>query len=443
MEWSWRTVMILIALLGMAAILVDGFRRMKRNRAEALRLDIAPATQPAPEDDFNPELPGKARVVKAPEDSYNSRFRKAEPIRPVVSAPPADDDVELDDGLASISALDEAADIPVPAVKLSADKKPAPVVDKKLVDKKPVEKPLVSTQPQQDKAAQPVKKDSQPSPIPQSPLIPKARPVNLDEKVPVLLDVEELGDDESFAEGVISAARVVQDKPAAKPAAKPLVTDTPATEPALVDDKPAVVDVVADEPLPVVEDPASINDPHLEQEVEDIPEDIEETPHLVNYAGPNAEVLAQRKAPELVLVIHAIARNPDGFRGSDLLWLFNSCDLRYGEKDIFHRFEEAGGEGCIQFSVAQMRNPGIFDPAQMGEQRFSGLSFFMSLPGAKRPLEAYEAMSEMAMAVSRNLKADVLDGTHSAMTPQTMEHERQQILDYERQKRLAAKKQKV
>jgi cell division protein ZipA len=49
-------------------------------------------------------------------------------------------------------------------------------------------------------------------------------------------------------------------------------------------------------------------------------------------------------------------------------------------------------------------------------------------------------MSEMAMAVARNLKADVLDESHSAMTPQTMEHERQQILEYERQQRLAAKK---
>ena len=432
MEWSWRTVMILIMLLGMAVILIDGFRRMKRNRAEALRLDIAPATEAAPEDDFNPELPGKARVVKAADDSYNSRFRKAEPIRPVVSSLPADDDVELDDALASISALNETADVAVPEVKLSAADKAAPAVDKVLVEKMQAEKPLVSSQPQKTSAAKPVQKDSQPEPIPQSPLIPKARPVNLDEKVPVLLDVEELGDDESFAEGVISAARVVKEQP---------VVAQPA--PVTVSVAPAEPSDSADEPLPVVEDPATINDPHLENEVDDIPEDVEETPQLVNYAGPNAEVLAQRKPAELVLVIHAIARNPEGFRGADLLWLFNSCDLRYGEKDIFHRFEEVGGEGCIQFSVAQMRNPGIFDPAQMEDQRFSGLSFFMSLPGPKRPLEAYEAMSEMAMAVSRNLKADVLDGTHSAMTPQTMEHERQQILDFERQKRLAAKKQKV
>ncbi|MAG44207.1 MAG: cell division protein ZipA, partial [Oceanospirillaceae bacterium] len=188
-----------------------------------------------------------------------------------------------------------------------------------------------------------------------------------------------------------------------------------------------------------VEDPEHIEDPHLDQEVESMPEEpVISQP--VNYAGANAEVLANRPDPELVLVIHTIAREEGGFNGSDLLFLFNSCDLRYGEKDIFHRFEEADGEGRIQFSVAQVRNPGTFDPSHMADQSFMGLSFFMSLPGAKRPLEAYEAMSEMAMVVSRNLNADVLDESHSAMTTQTMEHERQQILEYERQQRLAAKK---
>ena len=188
-----------------------------------------------------------------------------------------------------------------------------------------------------------------------------------------------------------------------------------------------------------LEDPEHIDDPHLDEEVENMPEETVIS-QPVNYAGANAEVLASRPDPELVLVIHTIAREEGGFNGSDLLFLFNSCDLRYGEKDIFHRFEEADGQGRIQFSVAQVRNPGTFDPSHMADQSFIGLSFFMSLPGAKRPLEAYEAMSEMAMVVSRNLNADVLDESHSAMTTQTMEHERQQILEYERQQRLAAKK---
>ena len=53
MEWSWRTVLILIGLLAIAAIMVDGFRRMKRARAEALRLDIQPGMDELDDEDYN------------------------------------------------------------------------------------------------------------------------------------------------------------------------------------------------------------------------------------------------------------------------------------------------------------------------------------------------------------------------------------------------------
>lgn len=433
MEWSWRTILILAGLLVIAAILFDGFRRMKQARAEALRLDIQPGTDD-PEDDYNPELPGKARVVSTGEQKAMPLTERREPTLHIDQV---NDDVN--DNGAGNSAADLAfdkAETASPVVdKAEASEISADAEDKissdtgeKISAKKDFydEEPLV---------------DTQPSPEPKitaSPLIPKVKPVDLNEKVPVLLDVEELGDDqrfeESFEEGILSAPRVVDADAPEKPVESTLGKTTTAP---LATDEESV-----DAELPVVEDPDTIDDPHLEAEAEPLPDEKPEA-QLVNYAAPDAEVLANRPDASLVLVIHALARNPEGFRGKDLLWLFNSCDLRYGEKDIFHRFEEADGRGRIQFSVAQIQNPGTFDPATMADRTFRGLSFFMSLPGAKRPLEAYEAMSEMAMAVSRNLKAEVLDESHSAMTPQTMEHERQQILEYERQQRLAAKKQRL
>jgi len=219
------------------------------------------------------------------------------------------------------------------------------------------------------------------------------------------------------------------------------VADTPQPDEAEVSADPVVAEAsdMQEDNLPELEDPEHIVDPHLEQEVEKLPSELPLQP--VNFAGANAESLASRGIPELVLEIHAIARDPAGFSGKDVLFLFNSCDLRFGEKDIFHRFEQADGEGCIQFSVAQSYEPGIFVPAAMAQQHFRGLSFFMSLPGAKKPLEAYEAMSEMALVVARKLRADVYDGARSALTPQTMEHDRQQIMDFERRQRLALKKQ--
>jgi cell division protein ZipA len=50
-------------------------------------------------------------------------------------------------------------------------------------------------------------------------------------------------------------------------------------------------------------------------------------------------------------------------------------------------------------------------------------------------------MSEMAMVVARNLKADVLDESQSALTPQTIEANREEIMAFERHQHLMMKKQ--
>ncbi|HCG77705.1 MAG TPA: cell division protein ZipA [Oceanospirillales bacterium] len=460
MEWSWRTVLILIGLLAIAAIMVDGFRRMKRARAEALRLDIQPGMDELDDEDYNPELPGTVRVVSASAKASASEKTPADDgqFQPGYSSEKADaatpDAVlqaaerrEPSFGNHDENDVSAADDLKIgSAISDSDDESPLQEASHKSAFEASPEPSGLSTQPtvHSEPAAQ--------TTPPRADIIPTVKPVDLNEKVPVLLDVEELGDERSFEEGIVSPARVVSPELQTEPVAK---TDrAPTTEDVMSDayqDSQTQEQTEASSPVgssqdtnetyqtSEVEDPEHIEDPHLDQEVESMPEEpVISQP--VNYAGANAEVLANRPDPELVLVIHTIAREEGGFNGSDLLFLFNSCDLRYGEKDIFHRFEEADGQGRIQFSVAQVRNPGTFDPSHMADQSFMGLSFFMSLPGAKRPLEAYEAMSEMAMVVSRNLNADVLDESHSAMTTQTMEHERQQILEYERQQRLAAKK---
>ncbi|UXD87127.1 cell division protein ZipA C-terminal FtsZ-binding domain-containing protein [Thalassolituus hydrocarboniclasticus] len=485
MEWSWRTVLILIGLLVMVAILIDGFRRMRRARAEALRLDVSHDFR-FPDDGHNPELPGGARVVhKAPAETAKSSvddesdallgFRRAQQRAAEQERPrqPAQEPVftelegnfsteeepvipwedELGPSRVVKSAVvtrpvvksaepesdAEAATAEVTAPALQPEPAVQPVSVSQEVDAithpEPQPEPLLHSEEIQAEAAQArAGHRVEDLEIPPSPLIPKARPVNLDEQFPVLLDVEELGDDDIKPQIEDDSADVAS--AASEPAA-----NNPQPDEAEVSADPVVAEAsdMQEDNLPELEDPEHIVDPHLEQEVEKLPSELPLQP--VNFAGANAESLASRGIPELVLEIHAIARDPAGFSGKDVLFLFNSCDLRFGEKDIFHRFEQADGEGCIQFSVAQSYEPGIFVPAAMAQQHFRGLSFFMSLPGAKKPLEAYEAMSEMALVVARKLRADVYDGARSALTPQTMEHDRQQIMDFERRQRLTLKKQ--
>lgn len=435
MEWSWRTVLILLGLLAVVLILVDGYRRMRRSRQDQLRLDVR-GEYHFPDEPVNPELLGRARVI-APQSVA---------VEPAAWSAREETDDTLAAVLPRLSPHDDDEQPPPLSVKdFLTPSKPAESVDD-TVPQSLVEPEQTPSEPNDDTPdlydLPPLAPSSEPDEPATVSVIPKAQPVNLDETVPVLLDVDELGDD------LLSPPR-----PVASTSTSAL-TETLSNEALLneallnehrsvpVADNPVdpahVSDAYAFDPYPEVESPESMIDPHLDDEVDDVPP---HEAHIVSYAGDQAERLADRPDPELVLVIHALARDLDGFSGRDVLFLFNSCDLRFGEKSIFHRFELADGQGCVQFSVAQTHEPGVFDPSVMSASRYHGLSFFLSLPGAHKPLEAYEAMYEMAMVLSRNLGADLLDGEHSALTPQTMEHDRQQIIDFERRRRILLKRQ--
>lgn len=133
-----------------------------------------------------------------------------------------------------------------------------------------------------------------------------------------------------------------------------------------------------------------------------------------------------------VFMLNVVARDPSGFRGEDILHILLACDLRFGDMNFFHRHEFGAGKGAVQFSVANMVQPGVFDIDNMADFTTPGLVFFLTLPGPKEMMKAFDYMLETAQAVSRNLGGDVLDESRSVLTKQTLEHSRQQIRDLER-----------
>ncbi len=139
------------------------------------------------------------------------------------------------------------------------------------------------------------------------------------------------------------------------------------------------------------------------------------------------------RSPESeVFMLNVVARDPRGFRGEDILHILLACDLRFGDMNFFHRHEFEAGKGAIQFSVANMMQPGVFDIDNMGDFTTPGLVFFVTLPGPEDMMKAFDYMLETAQAVARNLGGDVLDESRSVLTRQALEHSRQQIRDLER-----------
>ena len=146
----------------------------------------------------------------------------------------------------------------------------------------------------------------------------------------------------------------------------------------------------------------------------------------------SAAVQLPREVNPEVFMFNVVARKPAGFAGEDILHILLACDLRFGDLNFFHRHEQAAGRGPIQFSVANMLKPGVFDIDHMADFRTQGLTFFLTLPGPENMMRAFDYMLETAQTVARNLDGDVLDETRSALTRQTLEHHRQRIRDLER-----------
>lgn len=137
------------------------------------------------------------------------------------------------------------------------------------------------------------------------------------------------------------------------------------------------------------------------------------------------------KPAQEVIVLNVMSRTAEGFNGAELDTLLNACGVEHGEMSIYHRHESTV-DSPVQFSVANAVEPGYFPKDQIASMSTPGISFFMSLPGPDDNMRAFDYMVETAQCVVRNLSGEMKDERRSDMTPQTLEHCRERIRDFER-----------
>lgn len=226
----------------------------------------------------------------------------------------------------------------------------------------------------------------------------------------------ETADQESFAaeqeaESVISADELEQIIDA-----KPVDTADEPQEEAGLEESP-----VLQEPEPVAADVEVTPLFAAEQDAaDDFIERGQET--LENY-GSHAETV------EELLLMHVVPQATTSFEQADVFHILAECDLRLSPSSLFERFEQAEGQGAVQFSVANSTESGRFLVSNEG-QELKGVALFMRLPGPESPIEAFEAMVAVARCLASNLQGTLKDELGSTMTEQTLQHNRQRIKDY-------------
>ena len=168
------------------------------------------------------------------------------------------------------------------------------------------------------------------------------------------------------------------------------------------------------------------------------PEPVEDKPGTVDWldeieAAPVGGQTARlpRHEDAQVYSLNVVARAEQGFAGDDVLRTLLGCGLRFGDMDFFHLTEMQEGTPTIQFSVANMMQPGVFDLEGMESLSTKGLMFFLTLPGPHDMTRAFDLMLQTAQTVAESLGGDVLDETRSVLTKQYVERARQSIREFE------------
>jgi cell division protein ZipA len=127
------------------------------------------------------------------------------------------------------------------------------------------------------------------------------------------------------------------------------------------------------------------------------------------------------------LVVLFVTALDEPFNGQNLLESLVELDMTYGEMNIFHRLNQAGRP---VFSLVNAVEPGTFELGSMDRLATPAVSLFMRAHELDDPVEVFDQMLEVAQGLADELGGEVKDDSHSVLTPQTIEHCREEIRNY-------------
>jgi cell division protein ZipA len=130
---------------------------------------------------------------------------------------------------------------------------------------------------------------------------------------------------------------------------------------------------------------------------------------------------------DVLASIDILSNGPTGFSGRAIDQAARQFGLQFGLMNIYHKKNDQA-LGCRHlFSLANLYQPGEFDPAKVDRFRTQGLTLFMNVPCAYQPVRVFEQMVLVAKGLCEKLDGRLEDHEHHPLTDQGLMVIRTQI----------------
>lgn len=131
---------------------------------------------------------------------------------------------------------------------------------------------------------------------------------------------------------------------------------------------------------------------------------------------------------DVIATINVVADSAVFFRGPAIERAAVDAGLNFGARNIFHRDRERGGAPPL-FSLANLYQPGSFDPLRWETLRTQGLTLFMPVPCVEDPAAVFADMTTVAQLMARKLGGRLTDQDQRPLSAAGIETISHQIRD--------------